>query len=1301
MSTLHITDIGNSKVQISWQAGSAIPRSCPEPIPFANPLTAQEREDLRWYLEGYLQFPYGAERWKAEQVEKKMEEWGKSIFKRIFPKCDFDPDPRSLYQEAVRIGLEDCEICITSEDASFLNIPWELVYDPTPGRGYLALLLRGLYRHRTGHKIEVPPTIPVNAPFRILLVIARPYGKRDVPLGMIARPMLEALRAQRARIEVEVLRPPTFDNLQRLLNERRGYYQLVHFDGHGVFAQPSDSHLTSFGVRAETGHLVFEKEDGSPHVVSALELGQVLATAHLPLFVLNACQSAIEGDRDPFSSVATQLIASGAKGAVAMSYSVYATTAARFMQRFYELLIAHTPLSEAVAAARRKLWSEKDHETSAGAIELQDWMVPVLYQQEYTFVPIPETIGESKRIVDLAEVESKCKEGIYGFIGRDSDILRIERAFRESTCVLVTGMSGIGKTELAYGFARWFAETGGCPGGVFVSSFKGGGNMEGVLGDILGRATDWSRYTKEEQKKEAIRLLRENPCHLIWDNFETVSGYPEGTEPLSTEKERAELAEFLQALRGSKSRVLITTRKQEEKWLGVVYSLIELKGLAYPDAVLLANRILRTIDRQPDDFKGDENYPKLLRLLHGHPRAMGVVLPQLRLKPPAAVIEDMQHSLEAYPDLLDASSEYAFSQMSEKARKHLPILGLFTSFVLSDIIKTFVSSGDDRPDVYRAVIGEALDGTGWEDILNEAAQNGLISRLQNRIYQLHPSLPPFLRQHLRKAVGEEGVRKLDTEFVKFYAALAAQLDEDVQNANQNVVSVIGLEEHNFLRALRIVVKTEQWALAQGIVQTLYEFYECLGRFRERSALCSSLLDNIGREISIDATRSFADLWMFLLCEGADEALNENRLEDAKKSYNMFIHYLQTLSDPEVEPKIAVGYYLLGRIAQERQRFDEAEQWYRKSLEINERLGSERGATGDYQALGMIAQEQQQFDKAEQWYRKSLEINEGLGLERDAASDYQALGMIAWEQQQFDKAEQWYRKSLEINERLGLEKDAASDYHHLGMIAHERQQFDVAEQWYRKALEIKEKLGLERNAASDYHHLGMIAHERQQFDVAEQWYRKALEIKEGLGLERYATTDYHQLGIIAQMRQQFDKAEEWHRKALEISERLGLERYVADEYHELGIIAQMRQQFDKAEEWHRKALEIREGLGLERDAASDYHELGIIAEDRQQFDKAERCYRKTLEILEKLGHPPLKVNTLALLGVLCLRQERYREAVAWCAKAFEIAIAYQMQVATRILLDLRRLLEEMGEEDFASAWREATGKEPRIDEIRKS
>ena len=1049
MNILHITDLGNGKVQIEWKSGSVGTRSCPKPIPFTDPLSVEDRKALRWYLEEYLQFPYGAERFKAERVEKKMKEWGKSIFEQIFAKCDFDPDPRSLYQEAVRAGLENCELCITSEDASFLNIPWELIYDPTQGKGYLAFNLAGLYRHRTGHKIEAPSAVSgdADAPFRILLVIARPYRERDVPLGMVARPMLKVLRAQR-QIEVEILRPPTFDELQRRLNDRRGYYNLVHFDGHGEFAQPPDSSLTRFGVSTGAGHLVFENEDGSPHFVSASELGQVLASAHVPLFVLNACQSAIEGAEDPFSSIASQLIATGAKGVVAMSYSVYAITAARFMQRFYEQLISHASLSEAVAAARRMLWTKRDHETSAGKIELLDWMVPVLYQQEYNVVPIPEGI-EPREGIDFAKVEDKCPEGRYGFIGRDSDILRIERALRASSCVLITGMSGIGKTELAYGFARWFAETGGCPGGVFVSSFKGGGNIGKVLGDILGYATDLSRLSEEKQRELAIKYLREHPCLLIWDNFETVSGYPEGTEPLATDEERRKLAEFLQALRGGKTRVLITTRKPEERWLGVAYSLIELKGLAYRDAVLLANRILQTVGRKPEDFKDDENYPELLKLLQGHPRAMEVVLPQLRWKTPSAVIEELQHNLEAYPGILDASSEYAFSQMPEEARKHLLLLSLFTSFVNLDILRIFVARCGE---VYRAVIGEPpADAGDYEHIMNEAVQNGLISRLQNHIYQLHPSLPPFLRHRFMESAGEGGVKKLDTEFIKFYADFAAQLYEEVRKANHKAVSIVEIEELNFLRALRIAVKTEQWAIAQAIAQTLHEFYEIRGRFREWSALRSSLLDHIGREISIDAPRNLANLWMFLFGEEANEALRENRLDDAEHSHKTIIQYLQkTLPEPEAEPKIAVGYHQLGMIAEERQQFDVAEQWYRKALEIFDKLGLERYAATDYHQLGRIAQKRQQFDVAEQWYRKALEIRERLGLERDAATDYHQLGIIAQKRQQFDVAEQWYRKALEIFDKIGhppLKVDTLAQF---GVLRFQQGRLHESVAWFAKA-----------------------------------------------------------------------------------------------------------------------------------------------------------------------------------------------------------------------------------------------------------
>lgn len=1312
MNLLHITDSGNGVVEVSWRRGDAIPRRYPSLIPFANPLSPKDRNELRWYLEDYLQFPYGAEAYRARLVEQEMAEWGESLFEQVFIKAETDPDPRGFYQEAVREGLDQCELCVTSDDRAFLNIPWELMRDPTPGRGYLAPLLGGLYRQRTSDKIEAPPQISPNDPFRILLVIARPYGERDIPLGTVARPMLQALRSLRPRIHLDLLRPPTFEALQRWLNARPGYYQLVHFDGHGVFARISSAGpLMQYAATAERGHLVFEKEDATEHIVNSQDLGQVLATCKVPLFVLNACQSAEEGKIDPFSSVASQLVAIGAQGVVAMSYSVYASAASRFVERFYERLVRHVPLAQAVAEARRRLYAEPDRESVVGNLELRDWMVPALYQQKFRYVPIPEEKGvgvieeKPEEAVLRQRAEEVCPEGRFGFIGRDYDLLRLERALRDEDTpwALITGVGGTGKTELARGFARWYAETGGCPGGVFATSFKEKADFGRVIGSIVGHGTDFSRLQDEEQWQRLVAYLRENACLLIWDNFEPVAGYPPGEVPLATDEERARLARFLKVLRGGRSRVILTTRKPDENWLGIAYNLIEVRGLTTHDAAQMAKAILKTVGRRPEDFRADPDYARLIRLLTGHPRSLEVVLPQLRNRTPAEIIEALQHRVDRLGESVeDASLGDAFAHLSARTRLHLPFVGLFVSYVHASTLGSFVSAGDEQEQVYTNIMGEALDAPAWEAVLDEAARSGLVCSLGSHVYELHPTFPPFLRRQLLSMGSEKALKQLDSEFMKFYAAWAYRFYLGVMNCDQNAVAAIAVEEANLLRALRLALQNEQWLLGQRILQTLKEFYEVRSRTNEWKALRDRVLARVGREISTSTSRDRADLWMYMLGDEAADAIDRNELATAETANLRVLEYLISLNDPHVEWKIAVGYHQLGIIAEHRHQLDQARQWYLKALAVRERLGGlEKEATSDYHHLGNIALGQGKFDEAEQWYHKSLEVKERLGLEREAASDYDQLGKVAEERLQLDQAEHFYHKALEIYDRMGLKKDVAGELHHLGIVAQGRYQLDQAQQLYRKALAIFEGLGLEKDAAPSYYQLGRIAEEQERLDEAEQWYYKALEIFARLELESDTATVYHQLGNIAQNRQQFNESEQWYGKALEIYERLGLEREAADTYHQLGITAEAQEKFDEAERLYHKALEIFERLGSERDIASSYHQLGGIAYWREQFDEAERWYRRAMELKERLGHPPLMVTTLGRLGLLYRQQSRFQEAIEHLGKAFTLAVKFQMRAARTISIDLVRLMKAMGEEKFLDAWRQAfEGQEPPLGFLRE-
>jgi tetratricopeptide (TPR) repeat protein len=117
------------------------------------------------------------------------------------------------------------------------------------------------------------------------------------------------------------------------------------------------------------------------------------------------------------------------------------------------------------------------------------------------------------------------------------------------------------------------------------------------------------------------------------------------------------------------------------------------------------------------------------------------------------------------------------------------------------------------------------------------------------------------------------------------------------------------------------------------------------------------------------------------------------------------------------------------IAQERDDFAAAEQWYRKALAISEKQGNEHGAASTYHQLGMIAQERDDFAAAEQWYRKALAIFEKQGNEHDAARIYGGLGILAGLQGYFMESGQWLIKSImafvRANDSHGASRNAAN------------------------------------------------------------------------------------------------------------------------------------------------------------------------------------------------------------------------------------------------------------------------------------
>ncbi|BAY26859.1 TPR repeat-containing protein [Calothrix sp. NIES-2100] len=1121
---LRITHQGET-IQLSWQRGYESPRLAPE-VRFQQPFDEDNLTDLRWYLEEYLRFPYGIFPDNAAKIEQKLQHWGQELFELVFRSTE---KAREFFQEATREGLDNCELGIISDNATVLNLPWELLY--SPDYQFLAPSLAGMYRSLSSQGVRAQlPAMPDDQ-LNILLVIARPYDEQDVNFKTIARPLLAALQPIRQRVNLKVLRPPSLQAFEAELQANKGFYHIVHFDGHGNFDNQTQ------------GVLIFEDEQGKEQTVSAREIAQYLTDCRVPIFVLNACKSGRVGE-EAFSSVAGQLVKLGAKGVVAMAYSVQAEGAKHFIGRLYGELVRGGSIATAVAVGRKSMSIEKLRPSPKGNLPLQDWLVPVLYQQEpYTpFVPkqqapsfldlMAQADPPQPPLARGVKMEGLPDESAYGFIGRDYEILRLERAFRQNHVVLVQGMGGVGKTELVGGFARWLDDTQGRTGGIFFTSFEQGAGLSQVINQI-GRALGGERFSQlmSEQQQAVVRqYLQTNPCLLIWDNFEPVNGFPTGNEPLVSGEERNQLKRFVKELRGGKSWVLITSRR-EEPWLDCGYSLINLRGLSSADAAELAAKILQTVGVERKNLPAE--YLELLKLLGGHPLSLRVVLPHLKTQTPTQLIEALRRGLDTFQGVEDegrdksltVSLDYSFAKLSEKARRHLPFLALFSERVNVDWLSGFSASPDNEfGQAYRAVFGENLQKADWLQLLNEAATAGIVEYFGNEtIYKIHPALPWYLRQQLNTIaslrVERSGTKQShDPEQSGDCFASLAMTDEEVINELEKKLLIVyafqgdfyykqfisnaelatfllQVEEPNLLQNLRLAEQQQEWNYAQVILHALGEVYQRIGRKPEFKSLQQRALKQIGMQLA-DAKakgKNAVNFWMYLRGIEANEALRSADLASASKIYQEILDELIALNDSSVNDKIAVPYHQLGIIAQRQRQFDVAIDYYLKALKIKEDAGDFYSAAGEYHQLGNVAYEQRQFLTAIDYYHKALKIFEDARDLYNAAREYHTLGNIAFEQLHFDEAVGYYYKALKILEDAGDLYSAASIYHNLGTVAKEQTQFELAIHYYHKALKIFEDAEDLYTAATVYGQLGMVAEEQRQFDVAINYYQKAWEV----------------------------------------------------------------------------------------------------------------------------------------------------------------------------------------------------------------
>jgi tetratricopeptide (TPR) repeat protein len=1139
--TQHAVGEDRHRVEISLE-GDGARRTAEATFPFR--LSPQDEEGMRWYLEDFLQYPQAPGPMIARRIEGRLAEIGAELFKAVF---QANEDARDVWSR-VRERLPQTRIEIITGVAEAATIPWELLREPKRDAA-LALTVHSFVR--TQHNPSLAPALPSKIPskkkkkIRILLVICRPRGAQDVPFRSVASRLIKGLgAANREAYDLDVLRPPTFEQLGKVLRQAQAEgrpYHVVHFDGHGTYVEIKEpgalgallGHLTSIvlaGPRTgKHGYLWFENPtlDGNGELVDGTSLGQLLASTGVSVLVLNACRSAhtepapepdaTVSESDPhtevraFGSLAQEVMDAGVAGVLAMRYNVYVITAALLAAELYASLGRGATLGEAVTLARKNLADNPLREVVFSPLPLQDWTVPVVYEAApLQLFPKAKDDGSLKINVQAGAAVT-ASGGLdpdlppppdAGFYGRDETLLALDRAFDRDQIVLLYAYAGSGKTTTAAEFARWYSLTGGVDGPVLFTSFERYLPLPRVLdriGQVFGQALErsgvhWLALDDAARRQVALQVLAQVPVLWIWDNVEPVAGFPAGTESAWSAEEQKELLDFLRAASSTKANFLLTSRRDEWSWLGDLPTRIAVPPMPMTESLQLVRALAAKHGGRLADI---EDWRPLLTFAQGNPLTLTVVAGEaLRQKLKTkeqieAFVARLRSGEAAFPDetgegrsrSLGASLAYGFEQaFNEEERKKLALLHLFQGFVDVDVLRFM---GNPKapwclPEVRGLTREEGIA------LLDRAAEVGLLTSHGGGYYGIHPALPWFFKSLFERCYPAEGLAAMRA-FVEAMGGLGNYYHDQYGAGNRDVLAALRAEEANLLHARRLAHSHSWWPPMLGTMQGLRQLYEHTGRRAKWKRLVEEIVPD------------FVD------------PVNDGPLPGREEDWGLVTNYRVRLAEEERQWEEAARL-LTVLVGWNRERAVSALARPADELESGEKNTIRTFATSLHE-LGEIRREQGRAECV-QAYEEALKLSERIGERTGAATCAFNLGHAFRNVpalRDLDQAERWYRRSLELSDerdRLARGRCAVE----LGSVAYERfleartarrpkeellRLINEAARLYHKSLGLLPADAV-NDLAVNHNQLGAIYGDAGDLDRAVQHYRESIQLKEQTG-----------------------------------------------------------------------------------------------------------------------------------------------------------------------------------------------------------
>ncbi len=266
----------------------------------------------------------------------------------------------------------------------------------------------------------------------------------------------------------------------------------------------------------------------------------------------------------------------------------------------------------------------------------------------------------------------------------------------------------------------------------------------------------------------------------------------------------------------------------------------------------------------------------------------------------------------------------------------------------------------------------------------------------------------------------------------------------------------------------------------------------------------------------------------------------------------------------------------------------------------------------------------------------------------------------------------FQKAVEAGQKAADPRLFATALMELGDLERRKGKLDVSIKLNRKALKLAVSNVLAREHADAANNIAVVLVEMGRLREAAAQFHESLEMAERIEENRLIGHVYNNLGVILCMQGHFEEAVTEFKRALVYREAAQDKRGECETLHNLAMTFKDLNCPDEADSFVGKARDLAlelSDLGLEANIGLTAIEVLILQQD---FAFGLSLARKNLKLQKRLGDHPGAAETLHLMGLIALKQNKLEQAEKWLKKA--LSAFQKMDIALGRAECLRELSE---------------------------